>query len=193
MGTKTKKVRSTIQDKLKGKVKLKSGVELISFPSMPDEEKEMVRKWRNHPNIRKWMYNSKPISREEHLSFIEKLKQSGEDFYFLVKEGGKYIGVISIRRVDFYHKHCFLGIYANPYSKTKGLGKKLIQALDELVFDFMKFHSLKLEVIEGNEKAINLYRKAGFEEEGKLKEYIRKGKKWKDIIIMGKVSKKNEN
>jgi len=45
-----------------------------------------------------------------------------------------------------------------------------------------------LEVFEDNTAAINLYKNFGFQEEGRLKEFIFKDGKWKDVIIMGMVN-----
>ena len=49
-------------------------IQLLNFIDLELEEKEMILKWRNHPEIRKWMYNQDEIKLEEHLSFIESLK-----------------------------------------------------------------------------------------------------------------------
>ena len=84
------------------------------------------------------------------------------------------------------HKSAYLGIYANPECKEKGRGKVLLKLLLKVAFDFFKLHTLKLEVFEDNNAAINLYKKLGFQEEGRLKEFILKDGKWKDVIIMGK-------
>jgi UDP-4-amino-4,6-dideoxy-N-acetyl-beta-L-altrosamine N-acetyltransferase len=39
--------------------------------------------------------------------------------------------------------------------------------------------------METNERAINFYRKTGFSEEGRLKEFVFKDGKWLDVIVMG--------
>ena len=46
-------------------------------------------------------------------------------------------------------------------------------------------HTHQSEVIDGNEKAINFYKKSGFKEEGQLKEFVFKNDKWLDVIVMG--------
>ncbi|MDW8463861.1 MAG: formyltransferase family protein [Geminocystis sp.] len=48
---------------------------LKNFINLTQEEKEMVRRWRNHPEVRKWMYTDHEISRGEHEEFIERLKR----------------------------------------------------------------------------------------------------------------------
>jgi len=162
---------------------------LINFINLNSAEKDLVKKWRNHKDVRKWMYQDHIISSEEHAVFIEKLKEENKNFYWLVKnKNGEYLGVIYLNKVDFLHKHAYLGIYSNP--ELKGVGKFLIQALKELAFKIAKFHTLKLEVIETNKHAIEFYKKQGFKKEGKLKEFVYKDRKWIDVIVMGII--KNE-
>ena len=36
-------------------------IELLNFIDLNMEEKEMILKWRNDPEIRKWMYNQDDI------------------------------------------------------------------------------------------------------------------------------------
>jgi len=157
---------------------------LINFINLNSVEKDLVRKWRNHKDVRKWMYQDHIISFEEHAVFIEKLKEENKNFYWLVKnKNGEYLGVIYLNKVDFLHKHAYLGIYSNP--ELKGVGKFLVQALKELAFKIAKFHTLKLEVIEANKHAIEFYKKQGFKKEGKLKEFVYKNGEWLDVIVMG--------
>jgi len=122
------------------------------------------------------------------MQFIEDLKKDKGNFYWLAKyENNKYLGVISISRVDFINRHAYLGIYSNP--ELKGVGRLLIQALKELVFKIAKLRTLKLEVIETNEQAIKFYRKHGFKKEGHLKEFVYKEGRWLDVLVMGIVNK----
>lgn len=164
---------------------------LINFVNLTAVEKEMVRTWRNHENVRKWSYQDQIISMEEHVGFIEKLKADNRNFYWLVRnKREEYIGVISLIKVDFKNKNAYLGIYSNP--DLSGNGKLLMECLKRLAFETANLHTLKLEVIEGNERAINFYKKAGFREEGKLKELVFKNGKWKDVIVMGIINREVE-
>jgi len=64
-----------------------------------------------------------------------------------------------------------------------------------LAFEHLKLHTLKLEVLENNERAINFFKKLGFKEEGRLREFVFKEDIWYDAIIMGiteKEYKENE-
>jgi UDP-4-amino-4,6-dideoxy-N-acetyl-beta-L-altrosamine N-acetyltransferase len=168
---------------------------LINFIFLTDKEKEMIRNWRNHETIRRWMYSEHVISIEEHNVFIENLKNDNKNSYWLIKHKVEddYIGVIYLNRIDFINKNACLGIYVNPFLKKTGIGRILIKYLIKLTFNILKFHTLKLEVLENNEKAINFYKKSGFSEEGRLKEFISKDKKWNNVIIMGIINHEGDN
>lgn len=161
---------------------------LINFVFLTGEEKEMVRNWRNNENIRKWMYTDHAISQEEHFRFSENLKKDDRNYYWLVKDGNEYIGVLYFNRVDFENESSYLGIYSNPCSEIKGKGKMLRNALMELAFQTANFHTMKLEVLEDNDRAIYLYNKAGFVEEGRLREIVFKDDRWRDVVVMGMIN-----
>ena len=160
-----------------------NGSELINFINLNDDEKEMIRNWRNHENVRNMMFSDHVITIEEHYKFIEGLRNEIKNFYWLVRKNRENIGTISLNRVDFKNSNAYIGIYTNPY--LSGMGRLLIECLKKLAFDVGKLHTLKLEVIEDNEKAINFYKKAGFKDEGRLKEFVFKTNKWLDVIVMG--------
>jgi len=167
---------------LKKNIRL-NGFELINFINITDDEKEIIRNWRNHENVRKMMYSDHVITIEEHSKFIAGLRNDLKNFYWMVRRNRENIGTISLNRVDFKNSNAYIGIYTNPY--LSGMGRLLNECLKKLAFDEGKLHTLKLEVIEDNEKAINFYKKEGFKEEGRLKEFVFKTNKWLDVIVMG--------
>ncbi len=167
---------------------LLDGYELLNFINLKEKELETIRNWRNHPNVRKWMYSQHEISKEEHRKFVESLKKSTQSVYWMIRMADKHVGVLYLNRVNFEQRHAYFGIYANPFNKIPGAGSVLCKLAIKLVFKILSFHTLKLEVMEDNEKAINLYKKFGFREEGRLREFVRRGGKWIDVVIMGMVN-----
>lgn len=161
---------------------------LINFINLNSLELEMVRRWRNSETIRKWMYNEHIISEEEHKKFINSLKNSKDKVYWLVKKEDLPIGTLSFVNINWYHRRAYFGMYANPEKYSKGIGRNLLFLAIHVGFKLLNFHTLKLEVIEDNNTAISLYRKFSFKEEGRLKDFVYKNGKWKDVIIMGMVN-----
>jgi len=138
--------------------------EILSITKLSLDEKIMILEWRNHENIRKWMYNSEIISETSHLKFIENLKTDTKNEYFLVKKENIEIGVIYFNNIDIINKCTYFGLYANPFIKLTGVGRILEEICISYVFEVLKFYKLKLEVFSKNERALNLYKKYQFKE-----------------------------
>lgn len=160
--------------------------------NLNDKEKEMVRNWRNNDVVRKWCYLEHIISVEEHYKFMKKLEEDNQNFYWLAESKNEYIGVVSFNRVDFKNKNAYLGIYSNP--QLKGMGSLLMECLKRIAFDIVHLHTLKLDVLKDNKKAISFFEKSGFKKEGMLKEFVYKEGKYKNVVVMGLINKyENKN
>lgn len=140
---------------------------LCNFTALSEPQKKMILAWRNHENVKAYMYNVNDISEAEHFAFIEALKTRADRRYFLVQHEGVDIGVIDFN--DISTASATLGLYANPKLDQKGIGSLLMQSIVEYAFKRLKVNILKAEVFEENEKAKALYEKFGFcEKERKM-------------------------
>ena len=134
-------------------------IKLLNFIDLKLEEKEMILKWRNHPDIRRWMYNQDEIKFEEHLSFIDSLKSRKDKLYFLVKKEDDFIGVIDFTQL-VNKESVHMGIYSNP--NINGNGKILLNKIIDYSFNNLKVKRVFSEVFAENDKAYNLYKKFNF-------------------------------
>jgi len=162
---------------------------LKNFINLNEYEAEMVRNWRNDNSIREWCYQEHIISSEEQKKFLKDLEEDNHNYYWLIKKKNECIGVISLNRLDLENGNAYIGVYSQP--KMKGKGNILMNCLKKIAFDIFKLHSLKLEVIEDNKNALSFYKRSGFKKEGKLKDFVFKHGKYKNVIVMGLI--KNEN
>ena len=129
-------------------------IKLLNFIDLKLEEKEMILQWRNHSDIRKWMYNQDEIKLEEHLRFIDSLKSSKDKLYFLVKKEDDFIGVIDFTQL-VNKESVHMGIYSNP--NINGNGKILLNKIIDYSFNNLKVKRVFSEVFAENDKAYNLY------------------------------------
>jgi UDP-4-amino-4,6-dideoxy-N-acetyl-beta-L-altrosamine N-acetyltransferase len=180
--------RDDLRNRLRKNIQIDNAF-LLSFANMNTEEKEMVRSWRNHKSIRAWMYHDHIISREEHAAYLEKLNRDDKSFSWIVKKSNNLnIGVIAITRFDYTNKNALLGVYACPDNKAETDSRLLIDCLKHIAFKICDLHTLKLELLDNNIRALKYYKKAGFSEEGRLREFIYKDGRWHDVIIMGAIN-----
>ena len=138
----------------------KLSIELVNFIDLDYKEKIEILSWRNHPNVRKWMFNDDIIELDEHLAYINSLQEKEDRVYFLVKQYGKPIGVIDITNIDNKNLKAEIGLYANPM--LKGVGSLLMNSLIKYSFENLKLKKIVAKVFEENIRAIKLYKKFNF-------------------------------
>ena len=126
----------------------------------------MILAWRNHENVKAYMYNTNDISEAEHFGFIEALQTREDRRYFLVQNAGIDIGVIDFNEIS--KESVVMGLYANPTLNQKGIGSLLMQSIVEYAFKRLKVNILKAEVFTENTKAKALYEKFGFCEKERI-------------------------
>ena len=141
-----------------------NNINLINFTDLTLKEKKMVLFWRNHFSVKKWMHYNDNITFDNHLAFIDSLKNALDKIYFLVKQDDLYIGVIDFTNVDNHLKVSEFGLYANI--KLKGMGNILLNSICEYGFNTLQLQRLKAEVYRENGKAVTLYKKFNFKETG---------------------------
>ena len=128
-------------------------MKLTKFQDLSLEEKKEVLKWRNHPDIRKWMFDKNEISLQNHLNFIKNMPKNK----IYLKAGD--LGVINFKIINDTAE---LGIHKNPDKKR--VGNILLKTAIEYAFNELNAKKIILYVFENNFKAINLYKKFGFKE-----------------------------
>ena len=135
---------------------------LKKFQDLSLEEKKEVLNWRNHPEIRKWMFDKNEISLENHLNFIDNIPKNR--IYLKVGD----LGVVNFKILD---EKVELGLHKNP-NKNK-VGNDLLKTAIDYAFNELNAKKIILYVFEDNIKAINLYKKFGFIEVDKKDNIIK--------------------
>lgn len=130
-----------------------------------DEAKASVRKIRNQPRIRQFMYTDHEIGLDEHLAWIKGLECDAKQVVFAVFFEDIVIGVVSINQLDRLNKKSDWAFYLGEKSPP-GLGAALEYAFINFAFDFLCLEKLNCEVIESNQSVVKLHKKFGFLEEG---------------------------
>jgi RimJ/RimL family protein N-acetyltransferase len=132
----------------------------------------------------RWIAGEAPVDREgRRVAFLGSI--GADDVLMLVVEDerGRIVGMLSA----FAHQSgvAELGMSVDADRRGRGIGTALLEAC----IDWARaegLHKLSLEVFPHNEPALSLYRKVGFEEEGRLRAHYRRasGELW-DAIDMG--------
>ncbi|MFC4560208.1 GNAT family N-acetyltransferase [Virgibacillus kekensis] len=154
------------------------------------DDTEQYHKWRNDMDV---MESTNPAldlySKEETRQFVENVligSSSSKSYIIMEKESGTVIGITSLINVDLKNRNaeCIIDIGEKEYW-GRGYGREALELLLHYAFQELNLHRISLKVFSFNEKAIHLYKKLGFIEEGKSRESLFRNGKWHDILHMG--------
>lgn len=126
---------------------------------------------------------------EEEELIKEKIINRGENqYWYVAEEAGKVVGLgILMNHVNLRKRHvAAITLMVNSEYQNKGIGSLLMKKLISLS-ENLNIIRLELCVFRDNYKAINLYKKFGFVEEGiKVKSALKNGE-YADEIIMARI------
>ena len=105
------------------------------------------------------------------------------DFWMITNKGGN-IGYFRLSNHSIENKNIYIGADIASEFTGKGFAKEAYKLFIPFLFDLYNLNKISLEVLSTNERAINLYNKLGFKQEGIKRQEILKEDKFVDSIIM---------
>lgn len=132
--------------------------------------------------------DTEPVSVESRLKWFQDHTPNRRPLLVVEEENGDITGWVSLR--DFYGRPAYqstaeVSIYLNTAVRGKGLGKYLLDKMIKRAPEYGVFNLLGF-IFAHNEPSLLLFRKAGFEEWGNLKEVAILDDIPRSLIIMGK-------
>ncbi len=123
---------------------------------------------------------------DEVVDFFKKCIDSPDRYDFvIIAPDGHIIGESVINEIDEEVRSANFRIclfHSNEFGK--GIGSWAIEKTLEFAFDDIKLHRVDLDVFSFNPRAIHAYKKAGFRQEGILRDAIKDGGSFADDILM---------
>lgn len=162
-----------------------NGFEARDFTQCDKELLLEILRIRNDPQVAQWMY-SQNISQNAHFGFVGGLLKEQSERYFVILKDEQIYGVGSLTRLHITHKHGHLGIYTNKSLKVPNKGKQILKIIEHIAFVEFGLHSIFLEVMSENVRALKFYEKYGYEECGFLRDYVYRDSHYCDVVVMSK-------
>jgi diamine N-acetyltransferase len=154
------------------------------------EDLPLFVEWLNDPEVRRGLMLYLPLSIAEEQQWFENMLTSPQDERPLVIEvqtddGWTMIGNSSFHNLDWRNRNAELGIFIGDKSFwDQGYGTDVMGLLLKHGFTTLNLHLIYLRVYENNQRAIRAYQKAGFVEEGRLRQRIFIDGQYLDVIFM---------
>tara|TARA_R110002020_G_scaffold20990_12_gene70999 strand:- start:1868 stop:2416 length:549 start_codon:yes stop_codon:yes gene_type:complete len=149
-----------------------------------ENDLELMRSWRNIPNVRANMYTQHEITQEEHLAWWQRVNNSCENLYLMYELNSLPAGVVYFNKIDRSSNNAAWGFYAAP-NAPRGTGTKMEFLALDYAFKKLELHKLYCEVLEYNSPVIKLHGKFGFKQEGIFKQQFRCDEKYLNVYRLG--------
>jgi len=163
----------------------------IKLTPVKREYIEYFLKWFNDPEITQYLIMYRPLTRMEEEDWIENLKNREDTITFSIvipNEDGseELIGNCDLHKINWKNRVAELGIVIGEKQyQNKGLGTEAIELLLEYGFDTVNLNRIEIVVYDYNVRAIKSYKKAGFIEEGRKRQFVWNKGSYHDELIMG--------
>lgn len=151
------------------------------------EDYKEISKIRKMPGVMENILSNK--DEEDELIKEKIINRGNNQYWYVAEEDGKVLGLgILMNHGNLRKKHVgVITLMVNSDYQNKGIGSLLMDKLINLS-ESLNIIRLELCVFRDNYKAINLYKKFGFKEEGiKIKSALKNGE-YIDEIMMARIS-----
>lgn len=147
------------------------------------DDLRMVLNWRNHPDIRQYMYTNHEISLDEHILWFEKESINDKKKLLIFEENNIPVGFVNFARSSTTLPVEW-GFYIAPDAR-KGTGRALGKHALDYAFSTLGTHKVMGYVIASNVKSLQFHEKLGFQREGILRDQYFDGTHYEAVICLG--------
>lgn len=154
----------------------------IELQKLNQEDLELVRAWRNSPEVASYMYNDAYITEIDQQKWFDNILWDKSRYWIIMYKGGK-IGLVSLTGIDKTLQSCYWAFYLGDTSiRGSGIGAKVEYSILEYVFTELKLNKLRCEVLLKNDKVIKMHEKFGFRREAFYREHCIKNGEKLDVV-----------
>jgi len=164
--------------------------ERIRLRATEREDIQKFCKWVNDPEVTRHLTLNLPMSLADEEGWFDSLaKRSQAEKPLVIEtrdgEGWKMIGNCGVFGIDLTARIGELGIMIGEKDEwDKGYGAETMRLLLKHCFETLNLNRVYLQVYAENLRGKRAYEKAGFVQEGCLREAVYKRGKYDDVIVM---------
>lgn len=146
--------------------------------------------WLNDPDVIQFLIMNTPLSLVQEEQWFESMQKQPLAEHVLVIErkvsdGWEAIGNTSFMGIDWKDRQAEIGIFIGEKKCwNQGIGCETMRLMLKHGFEMLNLNRIWLKVYEHNIRGIRSYEKAGFVEEGRLRQAHYQDGRYYDVLIM---------
>lgn len=151
------------------------------------QELEDARRLHNDDTTLHWLTDIRHVSEPEQEDWFNALSrnQSIRRYSVLEEQSGKFAGLFRIDHLDLQNRCAMVGLDIVQEFRRRGYARKVFEYFFHYLFDEVGLNRLGLVTMDSNTPAIELYRRLGFQEEGRHREAIWRDGRHQDLLQFG--------
>ena len=101
-------------------------------------------------------------------------------------DSGQLVGMVSLTRIDYVHRNAeYNAMVGERDAQNRGIGTAATRAMIRHGFFDLNLHRIYVSIVRDNVSSIRMCEKAGFREEGIIRDGAYKNGKYHDLRLMG--------
>lgn len=153
---------------------------------MQEEDLARVLAWRNHPDVRKFMYTQHEIAPLEHADWFKRSRLNPARNLLIFEIDSVPMGFVNINQILPGHVADW-GFYLDP-DAPRGTGDQLGAAALDFAFTVLGLHKICGQALGFNERSIRFHLRLGFQREGELRDQYYDGECYHSVVHLGLLS-----
>ncbi len=163
--------------------------EKVMFREYQEDDLGHMMDWINDEEIVQFLSDRflYPQSSSQVEEFLNKaMSEDWSGFVISDRETGDYLGQIDFVNLDLKNGKAELAlVIGDTNNSSKGIGTESTKMMLDFGFNNLRLNRIELSCWDYNEKAINLYKKLGFTEEGRKRKSRYYNGEYHDEVLFG--------
>ncbi len=160
----------------------------VKLRAMEPEDLDMLYAIENDRQLWAVGVTSVPYSRYVLHDYIANTRNDiyadGQVRFMVENEGGEVVGIADLMNFDPKNNKAELGIAIMRQYRRQGYAMDVIRQMADYALSVLHLHQLYVVVGISNGAAIDLFRKAGYQETVSLHDWLYDGRKYEDALVL---------
>lgn len=144
----------------------------------------VIRQWRNHSKINRFMFFQHKILENEHKKWFEASRENPLKLLYVYEENRVLTGFLQLQKKSMECQVYEWGFYIDP-SALRGTGSRMAKIALYKIFNELGGDKVFGEVLSFNYPPIKLHQKLGFSQEGLLRKHHFLNQQYYDVRCFG--------
>jgi RimJ/RimL family protein N-acetyltransferase len=155
-------------------------------PILPDDTAAIFL-WLNDVESIALDFAYRPVDWMSYNNWLEGLSKNPSQVMFAIRHvhQSRIMGYVGLTKLDAVHRSGEIGIrIGSEADRGKGYGKGAVRLVMNYAWNHLNLNRVYLSVFASNRRALNAYKTAGFQEEGRQRQAAFINGSWMDVVLM---------